>query len=408
MSRSQPHIIVGGSAADTRGLDNRAINSAIAYINSRGGGVVELTEGEFIISDAIYLYSNVTLRGQGEKTILKKCNAFRSNLVVNADNQEWTATVENAKGFDVGMGVTIGDNEEASGDRVSIRTITWKSGNKLGFSKPFVDAIPTVTHGGYVQATFPMLYCAKLVNICVQSLILEGNKSNNYPAIESWMNGAIYLQDVKGAMIQDCEAHNFNGLCIFIIRGEDIHIESSQIHHNTKEGIHVGCCIGFVLRYSKIFANAAEMPDRAGLYLCWEARNGIFEENEIFGNIGAGVSIGHRDYNNLFVNNVIRSNSHSGICYRSDTYLTYNNIFKNCLIEDNGNDQEGYGFYIAGDACYTTLEGCTIRDTRPDREKTQRIGIYIGPEVENLLIKACTVEGHSKQQIFVAQPSKKR
>ena len=78
------------------------------------------------------LASNLTLKGEGaEKTILKKAPGVRSRLKLDADYGEFIATVEDVRGFAVGMGVTLLDKVSPSGWNPSVRTITAIDGNTL-------------------------------------------------------------------------------------------------------------------------------------------------------------------------------------------------------------------------------------------------------------------------------------
>ena len=199
---SQLRITVGGPGADIGGLHNRAIQGALDYVGNLGGGTVELSKDRFLIEDAIYLRSNVVLRGQGEATVLAKSNAVSSPLRHDADRHETSVTVEDPAGFEVGMGVTVGDDKRATGDLASIRTIVWKSGATLGFDGDF-EATQKTGEGAYAQTTFPVVYGTRVENVAVEDLVVEGNSSNN-PTIDGWINAGIYLEWVKGGRVSGC------------------------------------------------------------------------------------------------------------------------------------------------------------------------------------------------------------
>src|SRR3989440_6301034 len=50
--KDRPRITVGLHDADIVGADNRALQGAIDYIAGLGGGVVEISEGEFLMHDS--------------------------------------------------------------------------------------------------------------------------------------------------------------------------------------------------------------------------------------------------------------------------------------------------------------------------------------------------------------------
>ncbi len=80
-----PRITVGRSDADLMGADNRVLQAAVDYISALGGGIVEIGEGEFLMRDSLHLRSNVTVRGRGEKTVLRKAACVRSPLGLDGD-----------------------------------------------------------------------------------------------------------------------------------------------------------------------------------------------------------------------------------------------------------------------------------------------------------------------------------
>ncbi len=395
---SQIHVKVGAPGADIPGLDNRAVQAALDYAAGLGGGTVELTEGEFQISDALYLRRNVVLRGQGDRTVLRKCDAIRSNLRFDADMHESSVTLVDADGFEVGMGVSIGDETHAVQHLVSVRTVIWKSGATLRFSKN-LETTQMVGRGAFAQITFPVVYGVDVENVAVENLAVDGNSAGN-PLIDSWTDGGIYLLRVKGGRVANCRVYDVNADGISLNQSDDIVMEGCFVHENARLGIHIGTgSQNAVVMNCRIFENGfAGLSNSDGLNLCFSAQHGLYQGNEISGNRGAGISIGHKDGENLFADNVVRGNGH-GVFYRSDTYRTYRNRFENCVIEDNGGPEEGYGFYICGDAHDTQLEGCRIRDMRPQGQKRQRIGVYIGPGLEGVRFENCHIEGHSESDV---------
>ena len=395
---SQIHVTVGAPGADIPDLNNRAVQAALDYVAGLGGGTVELTEGEFEISDALYLRKNVVLRGQGDRTVLKKCEAVRSNLRFDADMHETSVTVEDPTGFEVGMGVSIGDELRAVQHLVSVRTIIWKSGDTLGFNKN-LETTQMIRNGAFSQITFPVVYGVDVENVAVENLAVDGNSANN-PLIDSWTDGGIYLLRVQGGRVVNCRVHDVNADGISLNQSDDIVMENCEVHGNARLGIHIGTgSQNAVVANCRIVSNGfAGESNNDGLFLCFSAQNGLYRGNEIFENRGAGISIGHKDGDNLFVDNVVCCNGH-GVFFRSDTYRSYGNRFQNCVIEDNGGEEEGYGFYIVGDAHNTLLQGCKIRETRPQGEKRQRIGVYIGSGLEGVTMEQCDIQGHPEQDV---------
>ena len=103
-----------------------------------------------------------------------------------------------------------------------------------------------------------------------------------------------------------------------------------------------------------------------GLFLCWRVKHGLFEDNTIEDNGHYGISIGHKDTDNEFVNNTIARNGSSGVYFREETFANsgHRNTFRNNQVLDNGNAKSGYGFYISPAAGDLVIEKNRIAETR--------------------------------------------
>src|SRR5436190_101851 len=68
--KDRASITVGVRNADIVGADNRALQAAVDYVASLGGGTVEIGPGEFVMRDSLHVRSFVTVRGTAGKTVL--------------------------------------------------------------------------------------------------------------------------------------------------------------------------------------------------------------------------------------------------------------------------------------------------------------------------------------------------
>src|SRR5262245_43280796 len=103
----RPTIRVGQRDATLIGTDHRALQAAVDYVAALGGGLVEIGAGEYLMGDSLHLRSDVTVRGQKGKTVLRKADAAVSPLALDADFGEQQVTVEDPAGFAVGAGIAI-------------------------------------------------------------------------------------------------------------------------------------------------------------------------------------------------------------------------------------------------------------------------------------------------------------
>ena len=67
-------------------------------------------------------------------------------------------------------------------------------------------------------------------------------------------------------------------------------------------------------------------------------QNGIFKNNTIFANGDNGISIGHKDTDNVFENNRVYENANQGVLFRNENEQNsgHRNTFTGNVIENNG------------------------------------------------------------------------
>ena len=125
-----------------------------------------------------------------------------------------------------------------------------------------------------------------------------------------------------------------------------------------------------------------------GLFLCWRVRHGLFEGNELVDNGGHGISIGHKDSDNLLRKNIVRGNARYGINFRDETepMAGHRNRLEENRIEDNGAKVGGAGIFVGGETTDVVILGNVIRDTREGGARTQRVAIRLGEKAGKVAI----------------------
>jgi hypothetical protein len=131
-----------------------------------------------------------------------------------------------------------------------------------------------------------------------------------------------------------------------------------------------------------------------GLFLCWRVRHGLFENNVLDGNGRYGISIGHKDTDNLLRGNQVRNNAGEGIYFRPETLgmAGHRNRLENNLIENNGRNENVAGIRIRGETRDVVLQGNRIRDTRPPEARRQTVGIQLDPAVGGVALEGNVIE----------------
>ena len=125
-----------------------------------------------------------------------------------------------------------------------------------------------------------------------------------------------------------------------------------------------------------------------GLFVCWRVKHGLFEDNEIRGNQRVGISIGHKDTDNLFRRNTIIANAGAGVLFRreSEAMGAHRNVFENNRILDNAAGKnggaDGAAIVIQGPHHDLVFRGNQIGNSRA--AATPGVGILVSPEAQNL------------------------
>jgi polygalacturonase len=372
----RPTITVGRSDADLLGTDNRALQAAVDYVAGLGGGTVEIREGEYVMRDSLHLHSNVTVRGQRGKTILRKANAAVSPLALDGDFGEQQITVESPSGFTVGAGVAIWD-DNAGGFHTTVARITGRRGKTFAIDVP-LQADCMVSKHGTAATVFALISGTDIQGARVEDLVIDGNKAAN-PPLNGCRGGGIYLYRGFGTVIRGCVARNFHGDGISFQQSNDVTVEDCVSEDNSDLGFHPGSG-----SQRPIVRNCiARHNGTDGLFLCWRVRHGLFENNLLEANGRFGISIGHKDSDNLLRGNKITANASNGVCFRDETagMAPHRNRLNGNVIEDNGRKTGTAGIRICGEPSGLVFEDNVIRDTRPSAQQTQTLGILVEDRV---------------------------
>ena len=396
--KEQARLTVGQRDADILGSDNRALQAAVDYVAGLGGGTVEIGEGTYLMRDSLHLRSFVTVRGQKGKTILRKAQAAVSPLALDGDFGEEQITVTEEKGFEVGQGVAVWD-ANSGGFHTTVARITGKNGHTFALDKP-LNADCMVQNKAKAATVFPVISGYDLEGARVESLVIEGNKEENVH-LNGCRGGGIFLYRGFGTVIQDCVVRNYNGDGISFQQSNDVQVLGCVSEDNASLGLHPGSGSQRpVVRECVARGNGED-----GLFLCWRVRHGLFEKNLLENNGRFGISIGHKDTDNLLRENEVRSNQQDGVFFRNEQLgmAGHRNRLENNLIENNGTKDGASGIRIRGETKDLVFKNNIIRDTRPVAGQRQLVGIRIEEQAGEV-----TLEGNTIQTKTLIEDRRKR
>jgi parallel beta-helix repeat protein len=198
---------------------------------------------------------------------------------------------------------------------------------------------------------------------------------------------------VRDVTVRNCTARNYNGDGISFQITENVQVLNCESYGHAGYGVHPGTGSAQPLVKGCRLHNNGQI----GLFLCWRVRHGRFEDNVIEDNGHYGISIGHKDTDNEFLNNTVARNGSSGVYFRKETLKNsgHRNVFRNNTVVDNGNARDGYGFYISAAAGDLVIEKNRIADTRA-AGATQKVPIYKAPGAGQVLSRDNNLGGKNE------------
>jgi parallel beta-helix repeat protein len=337
--------------------------------------------------DSLHLRSNVTVRGVEGKTILRKADGAESALAIDGDFGEQQISVANPAGFEVGYGVAIWD-DRAGGFHTTVARITGRSDNTFSIDKPLM-ADCMVANKAKAATVFPVISGYDLKGAKVENLVIDGNKNSNVH-LNGCRGAGIFLYRAFGTVISNCTVRNYNGDGISFQQSNDVTVVNCVSEDNASLGIHPGSGSQRpVVRKCVARRNGTD-----GLFLCWRVRHGLFEDNQLAENGQFGISIGHKDSDNLLRRNFVRMNKRDGVFFRNESLgmAAHRNRLEDNVIENNGADGQAAGIRIRGETNDLIFKNNTIRDTRPQDSQTQAVGILIEEQVGNVELDGNKIE----------------
>jgi parallel beta-helix repeat protein len=382
-----PLIRVGVHDGDVRGADNRAIQIAVDALPPTGG-TVEILPGTYTCLDAVHLKSHTRLVGHGDLTILRKCVGARSLLKIDADYGQLKITPQDTAGFLPGMGLLIGDNSTGGWTDTATTVLDVRDG--VLHIADYLAMDYASSRDGWITNACSLISGIDVDDVRVEDLTVEGNKDANWQ-MNGCRGGAIYLHKAKRCTVQECTVRDYHGDGISFQITQDITITGCQVSGCSNFGIHPGTGSTRARVERCTFSDNAQ----GGFFLCWRVQEGVFEDLLCERNGVFGISVGHKDTDNTFLRCTLRDNGRYGIVFRDEQLLNggHRNTWRECLIEGNGDGDEGIGVRVQGHTHDNIFDGCTFRETRSGPTARQRVGMWLEADARRFHTTGCAWTG---------------
>jgi parallel beta-helix repeat protein len=373
-------LTVGPSEGDLRGNDDKILQAGIEYLNRLGGGTLHILPGTYHLRNAVTLRPHVTLQGSGESTILRKADGAVTRLVRDSDWFEYGVQVADANGFTPGGGIMLRSKNGPGEWQFDVlrATITAVRGDVI-----FLDRLTRENFWLEKDATaatiFPLLTAEGVDDVEVKDLVLDGNRNKN-EYINGNFAGAVFLQECNRWRFVNVTVQDYNGDGFSFQVCDDIAFRSCRAIDNAGLGFHPGSG-----SQRPAFGSCTARGNSEGLFFCWSVSDGLVENCTLSDNKRYGISVGHRDTDNIIRRCTIERNGEIGILFRDEGGEFrggHRNRIEDCTIRDNGLNGLGIGIDIRGRTEDITIHGVELGNTPDGNQKT---GIRIGEKAARIL-----------------------
>jgi hypothetical protein len=381
-------ITVGPSKADLVGSDDKVLQAAVDYAARLGGGTVRILPGTYNLRNAVYLQSGVRILGSGLDSVLVKTPSIKANLSEDSDWYDREITLDDAAGFQVGDGIVLRTRNPHNGSFDTYkRTIVARSGKRFKLDKMLVENF-WLKGGATAARLFALFDGYRISDVVIENIALDGNRANNEFLNGNYV-GCIFLRESSRIRMRQVTARNFNGDGISWQVCHDVRVEDCHSHDHAGFGLHPGSGSQRpLMRQNKLERNDI------GLFFCWGVKWGLAEQNTIRDTKRFGISVGHKDTDNLIRRNDVRGSGQVGVLFRKErgqAFDPHRNRLEDNRIIDNGGDS-GIGVDVQGETESIAISRNEIRETR---QPMQRIGVRIGVNTKDVSLAENRIEGFS-------------
>ena len=389
-------ITVGTDHADLIGASDKVLQAAVDYVARLGGGTVSVLPGTYRLRNAVYLQSKVRLAGSGTATVLIKEASVTTKLAEDSDWYDQEITLADAAGFAVGDGVCLrAKNPDSGANTVVKRTLVGRQGNRFKLDRPLRENF-WKRGNATVSTLFPILSGENISDIVIENLTLDGDKAHN-DNLDGNYAGCIFLQDCNHIAMRGVQARNYNGDGISWQVCHDVLVENCVSENHAGLGLHPGSG-----SQRPIIRNCLLQGNDIGIFFCWGVKYGLAENNKMIGN-RVGVSIGHRDTDNLVTGNEILQSRQVGVLFRPEQgkdFAGHRNRIEHNRIVDSGSTN-GVAIDVQGATEAVVVSGNEIVETR---DPAGRIAVRLGSETKDIQVRSNQITGFSAAVKQLPQP----
>jgi parallel beta-helix repeat protein len=343
------------------GATHVAIQAAVDYCNSMGGGKIFIEKGTYDIQSPINLYSNIEVYGEGIGTVLKPSFANSGDVGCLQAVGTSGAELENIYIHDLLIGNTIDTKVGQHGIYCSYvglaQTTGLTSGDYSRYDSTTVGADKPNKMGVRIENCYVQNNNSYGIYLYSSNNIITGNTVQN-------SNYGIYLNSSANNTITGNTVQNNSDYGIYLYSSNNNSITGNTVQNNGSQGISLGASSN-----NTVTGNTVQNNGSYGIYLDASSNNTI-TGNTVQNNSSSGIYLYSSSNNNTVTGNTVQNNSSSGIYLRSSS----NNTVTGNTVQNNGST----GIYLVSSSNNNTITGNTVQNN-------DSIGIYLISSANNTI-----------------------
>lgn len=352
----------------------------------RSGGKVYVPPGDYLLRRSIRLRDNVTLRGAGAATVLRRPQQIVTAVITAADAGAMVVQVQSAASFQRGQEVSVYD-DRARGWHSTTAPIVAIDGKTLRLGQGLNHPVDPA-HGAAVNNAFPMITAQHASNVVIADLTIDGGAGKPNQGVKDFTWAAIHLVDCSDSRIEGCWIRNHIADGISVQRGRGVTVNGNLVENCRGHGMHPGT--GLV---DSVWSNNIARENASdGLFFCMYVRHSVVSNNVLADNAGHGIGHvgGGGDKYNVVSSNTCVRNGASGI----HVYDGSDNVITGNVCLNNSQAQPGRWPGIAViKTTDTVISNNRCLDDQPT--KTQAAGIVECEESDFNLFLGNLCRGHT-------------
>jgi hypothetical protein len=372
-------VTVGPQDADIVGTTDKAIQAAVDYVTRLGGGTVRIKAGTYRLRNSVFLQSGLRLIGEGAATVIVKEPSVKTTLAEDSDWYDQEVTLADPAGFEIGDGICLVSKDAKTGERTVLkRTLVARSGPRFKLNSALRKNLWQL-NGATASTLFPLLSGEFIERVVIEDLVLDGNHS-----------GCIFLQDCNRVTIRGVTARHNNGDGISWQICHDVLVENCISEDHAGLGLHPGSG-----SQRPVIRNNVVRRNDIGLFFCWGVKYGLAANNQIESN-RVGISIGHRDTDNLVIGNTVRASTAQGVLFRPERgpdFAGHRNRIENNVLVNNGSAKAA-AIEVKGGTRDVRLTGNQVEQTGGGEG---RVGIRLGAETQGIVVEGNRLTGFTTE-----------